>query len=312
LVVLFGALVPRQVGAHEFRAGVLSLDEQSAGVFAVQWRAPFDGKRRELMQVRPAFPEHCKLDGSQLDCGDAGLEGAIVLSGLEQRRVDVVVRVKFRTGATQTHVLHGQDNMAEIERGPSTVGETGATVIAYVVLGVEHILMGWDHLLFVLGLVVLVTFRRSLVWTVTGFTVAHSLTLASSVVGLYALPQAPVEAVIALSILLLAVEISRNQDSLTRRAPAAVAFGFGLVHGFGFSGALREIGLAPDQIPASLLGFNLGVELGQLAVIAACYIVWRVAPIAKRARTLRVVAAYAMGSIAAFWAIERIVGFWRA
>lgn len=311
IAVAFAAVGARPAHAHEFRAGVLSLDETEPGQFAVQWRPPFDGRRREIMQIRPAFPEQCTLEPPTLDCGPTGLVGPIVLWGLERRPVDVVVRVRWRNGATRTAVLHGDDNQMQVPASPATASGTVQTLVAYLGLGVEHILLGWDHLLFVIGLVILVGFRRRLLWTITGFTIAHSITLASSVLGLFALPQAPVEAVIALSIMLLAVEIARDEDSLTRRIPGAVAFGFGLVHGFGFSGALAEIGLPPDQVPLALVGFNLGVEIGQGLVIVTAFAAWRAAGSRLRPTHGPMVAAYAMGSVSAFWAFSRIVGFWR-
>lgn len=307
LLVVFASLWPTRSSAHEFRAGVLSLEEVEPGRFAVQWRPPFDGRREEIMQIRPAFPEHCTLERSALDCGDAGLRGPIVLWGLEQRPVDVVVRVRWQNGATRTSVLHGDDNQVLVEPSPATSSGTAQTLAAYLGLGVEHILLGWDHLLFVLGLVMLVGFRRRLLWTITGFTIAHSITLACSVLGLFALPQAPVEAVIALSIVLLAVEIADGDDSLTRRIPSVVAFAFGLLHGFGFSGALSEIGLPPDQIPLALLGFNLGVEVGQGVAILAAFAAWQLAGRRLAGPRATRVVAYAMGTIASFWAISRIV-----
>jgi hydrogenase/urease accessory protein HupE len=290
---------------------VLSLEERDPGRFAVQWRAPFDGRRQELMQIRPAFPEHCRLERSSLDCGARGLEGAIVLWGLEQRPVDVVVRVRWRNGATRTAVLHGDENQLLVEATPATSSGTAQTLGTYMGLGVEHILLGWDHLAFVLGLVILVGLRRRLLWTITGFTIAHSITLACSVLGVLALPQAPVEAVIALSIVLLAVEIAHDTDSLTRRVPGTVACGFGLVHGFGFSGALAEIGLPPDQVPLALLGFNLGVELGQGLAILTAFAAWRLGGARLHGPRLTMTAAYVMGSFGAFWAFARVIGFWR-
>jgi hydrogenase/urease accessory protein HupE len=310
LLVLVSSMWATAARAHEFRAGVLSLEETQPGQFTVQWRPPFDGRRQELMQIRPAFPEHCTLERATLDCGEAGLSGPIVLWGLERRPVDVVVRIRWQNGATETAVLHGDDNEMLIESTPAASSGIARTLGAYVGLGVEHILFGWDHLLFVLGLVLLVGFHRRLLWTITGFTIAHSVTLACSALGWFALPQAPVEAVIALSIVLLAVEIARGGDSLTRRIPGTVAFAFGLLHGFGFSGALAEIGLPPDQIPLALLGFNLGVEVGQGLAILAAFAVWRaVGTRLQGPRPMRA-AAYAMGTLASFWAFERISGFW--
>jgi hydrogenase/urease accessory protein HupE len=173
-------------------------------------------------------------------------------------------------------------------------------------LGVEHILGGFDHLLFVLGLVLLVRDGRRLVLTVTAFTVSHSLTLAASVLGWVTLPRAPVEAVIALSIVLLALECASPRPSLTRRAPWLVAFAFGLLHGFGFAGALAEIGLPPHQLATSLASFNLGVELGQLLVVLPAFVALRAAARFAFAKQAENVLVYAIGGFAVYWSIERV------
>ncbi|HWH80993.1 MAG TPA: HupE/UreJ family protein, partial [Burkholderiaceae bacterium] len=163
-----------------------------------------------------------------------------------------------------------------------------------------------DHLLFVIGLLFLVGFERRLLWTITAFTAAHSLTLACSALGWLVLRPAPVEATIALSIVLVAGEALHRHATLARRWPALVAFGFGLVHGLGFAGALKEIGLPENHLPIALLTFNLGVEVGQLLTVGMAWIVWRVAarwPIVARARTALL---YGIGSLAAYWSWLRI------
>jgi hydrogenase/urease accessory protein HupE len=180
-------------------------------------------------------------------------------------------------------------------------------VLDYAGLGVEHILTGFDHLMFVLALALLVQGRRRLIATVTAFTVAHSLTLACTALGVLSVPAVPVEASIALSIVLVCAECLRPGASLTRRAPWLVAFAFGLLHGLGFASALLEIGLPEQHLPAALFSFNLGVELGQLAVIAGVFALRALAlrfalPRAKLVRAL----IYAMGGMAAFWSLERI------
>jgi hydrogenase/urease accessory protein HupE len=182
----------------------------------------------------------------------------------------------------------------------------------YLVLGFHHILLGIDHLLFVLALLMLVPNMRTLVWTITSFTLAHSLTLAAATLGWVHVPQAPVEAVIALSILFVAMEIvhwRQGRPGLTRRWPWLVAFTFGLLHGFGFAGALSEIGLPEHAIPLALLFFNVGVELGQLlfigAVIAVSLVLKRITWPGWAWR----VPVYTIGSLAAFWTIQRIAGF---
>jgi hydrogenase/urease accessory protein HupE len=181
--------------------------------------------------------------------------------------------------------------------------------------GIEHILLGYDHLLFVFALMLVVGGIRRLVWTITAFTVAHSITLALATLGVVSIPGPPVEATIALSILLLATEIVRLQTgrpSLAAQRPWLVAFAFGLLHGFGFAGALSGIGLPNGDIPLALLAFNVGVEVGQLAFIAAVLgamaIVHRI-DFGVGQRYLRPTAPYAIGSLAAFWFFERLAAF---
>jgi hydrogenase/urease accessory protein HupE len=190
---------------------------------------------------------------------------------------------------------------AEDQRGGAEIAS------AYVRLGVEHILSGIDHLLFVFGLLFMVGFRRKLVWTITAFTVAHSLTLASAALGWLTLRSPPVEATIALSIVLVAGEALHTRETLARRWPVVVAFLFGLVHGLGFAGALQEIGLPAKHLPIALLCFNVGVEIGQLLTVGTAWLFWmaiRNWPQALRARTPLL---YGIGSVAAYWSWLRIV-----
>jgi hydrogenase/urease accessory protein HupE len=184
--------------------------------------------------------------------------------------------------------------------------EIWGTASEFARLGIEHILGGFDHLAFVLGLVLLVRDGRRLVLTVTAFTLAHSLTLALSVLGLVRVPGAPVETAIALSIVLLAVECAKPRESLSRRAPWAVAFGFGLLHGFGFAGALSEIGVPPHQIALALGTFNLGVEVGQLLIVVPAWFCLRWAARFPQAALAERVAVYGIGSLAVYWTLERV------
>src|SRR6185436_2163723 len=186
-------------------------------------------------------------------------------------------------------------------------------VRTYLTLGVEHILLGIDHLLFVLALLLIVKGVRRLVATVTAFTVAHSITLGAATLGFVHVPSAPVEAVIALSILFLASELARRRAGgsadLTERFPWVVAFSFGLLHGFGFAGALSEVGIPQQAVPLALLFFNVGVEIGQLLFIAAVFgFGWLVRLSAVRVPAIwpRAVA-YGVGSAAAFWVVERTI-----
>ena len=212
--------------------------------------------------------------------------------------------------------------LTELKKSPATLrlsyvadveSESLVEVIrTYTMLGVEHILLGIDHLLFVFALLLLVPGRRMLIWTITSFTLAHSVTLAAATLGWVRVPQAPVEAVIALSILFVAMEIvhwKQGRPGITRRWPWLVAFTFGLLHGFGFAGALSEIGLPEHAIPLSLLFFNLGVEAGQLMFIAAVLLLWAGLGRLRFPQWAWRVPVYAIGSLAAFWTIERIAGF---
>lgn len=305
LLVLGLALAAGIARAHEFRPAVLTLREQAPGTFAFRWQPAFDAQRKPLRDVAPVFPEHCRVEAEILDCQGRGL-GELTVSGLRRHPVDVVVRVQWSDDRERTVVLHGNDDRAAL--GDGTVGQSALALVGtYFALGVEHILVGIDHVLFVLGLVLLVGWRRRLLLAITGFTLAHSTTLAASTLGWAALPQGPVEACIALSIVLLAVELVDERPTVTRRLPGVVAFAFGLLHGFGFAGALQEIGVPPERAWLSLLGFNLGVEAGQLLVIAAAGLVGLVARRLPQPRRWRLAAAYAGGTVAAAWAIERSV-----
>ena len=250
---------------------------------------------------------------------DGGLAGqAVSIEGLSATSTDVLVRVSLE-GAIQTERLSPTKTSFLIQAVPGS-GEVAAT---YLRLGVEHILFGFDHLLFVLALVILVRDWRRVAITVTAFTIAHSITLAAATLGFVNVPGPPVEATIALSIMLVSVEIlnaRRGKPSLTARLPWLVAFSFGLLHGFGFAGALAEVGLPQHAIPVALLFFNLGVEIGQLAFVAAVLtagglfrtaMALRLEPalIQRTVNRLDVIAAYAIGTVAAFWLIERTSAF---
>jgi len=225
---------------------------------------------------------------------------------------DVLARVERSDGTTQVVRLVPQRPRFVVE-----AAQDGASVSrTYLVLGIRHILGGVDHLLFVLALVLIVGHRRRLLITITAFTLAHSLTLAAATLGLVHVPQAPVEAAIALSIVFVAAEIVhglQGRPGLTARAPWVVAFSFGLLHGLGFAGALAEVGLPQRAIPLALLFFNVGVELGQLAFVSGVWAVLRLAGGVPRPwpRWAQALPAYAIGAVAMFWVIERTLAFVR-
>ena len=317
--------------AHEVRPGYLEISEVKPGVYDVLWKVPARGDLRLALYAH--LPAECTgttdagsfVGGAFVSRWRASCPGGLVgqriaVDGLSATRTDVLVRVAHLGGVVQTTRLTPETPAFEVAAVP-TAGEVSST---YFGLGVEHILLGIDHLLFVLGLLLLVGNWRRLIVTVTAFTVAHSITLAAATLGFVHVPQAPVEAVIALSVMFVAAEILRaahGRTSLTARVPWAVAFVFGLLHGLGFAGALREVGLPQTDIPLALLFFNVGVEVGQLAFIAAVVAVLAViARLSKgtevRARgtwqaeaLVRAPLAYLIGCTAAYWTIDRTIGF---
>jgi len=331
LLVVLGWAAP-VAQAHEVRPGYLEIRETSPDRYDVLWKVPARGEYRLSMYVR--LPDVCSgspSHGSFIDAAfverwpaqcPGGLVGkTITIDGLSATRTDVLVRVERLDGTTQTARLTPERTSFEVTAAPGGL-EVAKT---YFVLGVEHILLGIDHLLFVLGLLFLVGSWRRLVATVTAFTVAHSITLAAATLGLVHVAQAPVEATIALSVMFVAAEIihaAKGRASLAMRAPWIVAFVFGLLHGFGFAGALRQVGLPESDIPLALLFFNLGVEAGQLIFIAAVVVVLSAAGrLLARGRRIehgpwhaetliRTPVAYVIGSISAFWMVERVVAFW--
>ena len=306
--------------ADELRPGYLELTQRDASHWDLIWKAPVLGGL--ATRSRPALPDFCKvtpgpvrLEGAalvttaKLDCARS-LDGtSIGLTGMESSFTDALLRVAPLGRPVQAERLTPDRPMVTIKAVP----DRWQVARTYALLGAQHILTGYDHLLFVVALVLLLTRGWVVVRAATAFTIAHSLTLAGTTLGFFGLTQAPVEALIALSIVFLAAEIAKQKDGnpgLSERIPWVVAFLFGLLHGFGFAGALREIGLPEGDVPVALLTFNLGVEAGQLAIIAACLAL--IALLRRFAQpTLRpatVLATYGIGTIASFWFIERLVG----
>ena len=339
LALLGAAALPSGLAAHEVRPAYLELTEVSAGRFEVLWKQPVladaePGLVRRL-PLRPAFPAQCREAGRALpeltasallerwtiDCGAEGLVDApIEIAGLPRTLTDVLLRVRFRDGEAVDHLLRPEAPRVAVS--PEAGG--GMAVPAYLRLGVEHLLFGFDHILFVVGLMFLVRRPLQLVQVVTAFTAAHSITLALSTLGVLTLSQRPVEAVIALSILYLAVELARGAGraggaggaagardgrSSLARSPWAIAFGFGLLHGFGFAGALADIGLPEQARAMALLLFNVGVEIGQLMIVGLLLALLyglrvRRAPLPAVAVQAPIVV---MGTVSAYWFLERVL-----
>jgi hydrogenase/urease accessory protein HupE len=307
---LLGAAVLLAAGparSHEIDSALLSLKEVDSGRFQVYWHAASRTLQDDL-GAAVVFPPACHLRGDLLDCGPSGLVGAIAFPWIEGTLTRVVVDVQWRGGAHFLRIATPTAPSLKVY-GASAAGWRALAPIAadYTALGVEHILTGFDHLLFVVALTLLVRRNKQLLATITAFTVAHSVSLALTVLGVVRVPSPPVEASIALSIVLVCAECLRPGDSLTRRAPWAVAFAFGLLHGLGFASALLELGVPGQHVPTALFCFNVGVELGQLGIIAIVLAARALGTRLRLARAwMRPGIIYAMGSLAAYWTIDRL------
>jgi hydrogenase/urease accessory protein HupE len=308
------------VAAHPLSPSLLELRERPDGAVAVRWKTPT--LRMPGADLRPLLPAGCRPTAPATieeepesitaswtaECGPGGLVGRrIGVEGLDSRITDVLLHLELADGRTVHSVLR--------PREPSIVvpdRERRLDVARrFVALGIEHIATGYDHLLFVFGLLLLVASTRTLVATITAFTLGHSVTLALAVLDVARVPSATTEALIAASIFVLGVELARPPDApptLMRRHPSVLALAFGLLHGLGFAGALREAGLPSEAVPLALLSFNVGIELGQLVFVLAVIVVRRLAAPALRALPswTRALPIYALGSLAAFWTIERV------
>ena len=319
VVLAWLAHLPQHALGHEVRPGYLELQQTGTETWNVLWKVPAQGDMR--LAIYPQFPETCAFvsepiafqtagaytERTSVACKGGLIAREIVVRGLSATMTDVLVRSARADGSVQVARLSPSNPAFVVEATP------GSLEIAqiYTLLGVEHILHGIDHLLFVLGLMLLVRNKWMLVKTITAFTVAHSVTLAVATLGWMRVSQPPVEAVIALSILFLASELAkqhRGDAGLMERFPWIVAFVFGLLHGFGFAGALREVGLPAGDIPLALFAFNVGVELGQLLFVGTVLVA--LDALRRFLRRLpawtHAVPAYAIGTMASFWWLQRM------
>jgi hydrogenase/urease accessory protein HupE len=322
VVLLLALLLPASaVTAHEARPAYLEVRETAAGQFSVLWRTPvLSGMRLPIALV---FPDDVRtiqtptvheladslVERRWIDAGPNGLAGRrIEFAGLQMTITDVLVRVEMLDGRRWTTIARPAQPFVEIAASQSWLEVAGT----YVVQGLRHILFGADHLLFVLGLLLIVTNRWMLLKTITAFTVAHSITLAIATLGYANAPLVPLNAAIALSILFLGPEIVRSwrgEMSFTIRHPWVVAFAFGLLHGFGFAGALTSAGLPRTELPLALLSFNGGVEIGQVGFVLLMLALERSFRVMELQwpRAVRVLPGYAVGSLGAFWTLQRVV-----
>jgi hypothetical protein len=298
-------LLPAAAQAHEMTMAEMEVRETSPGEFFWQWSAQND-KRPMGNDLVPHWPAQCVAGPNVVRCGASGLKGSMAVDGVGKRYSAALVKVFWLDGGSRVYTFTSAQPTAQLYGSADDRRGRGEIARAYTILGVEHILTGFDHLLFVAGLLFLVGFRRRLIGTISAFTLAHSLTLACSVFGWITLRSAPVEASIAMSIVLVASEALRERDTLARRVPALVSFLFGLVHGLGFAGALKDIGLPQSHLPLALLTFNVGVEIGQLLMVLAAFIVVHI-PVPQRwLGGARRPALYVVGVVAAYWSWLRI------
>ena len=299
--------------AHEIRPAYLQITEVGKGDanYHILWKQPVVQNRR--LPIDPVFSDECELSDLsppevtsvailynwQTECDLS--ETSVHVTGLMVNHTDVLVRVETLDDEVENYVLRPSNPTLDLKEG-------GAPALDYFIIGVDHLVFGIDHVLFVIGLFLFIQAPIALIKTITAFTVSHSITLALSVLGLVKLDQGPIELVIALSILFLARELVQEESKrsrLTLGRPWVMAFFFGLLHGLGFAGALADIGLPKDDLWLSLLLFNLGIEAGQIAVILVLAIVaWALSQINWK-QYFNTLAAWGMGSVAAFWTIDR-------
>jgi hypothetical protein len=317
LVLLFAISV---AVAHEVRPCYLEIKETSPGQYTILWRTPVLAGMRLPVSLRlPDDVKNLKDPESQeltdslvehywIDAGPNGLAGKrIEFPGLQATITDVLVRVELLDGRSWSTIVHASQSYVEIAAPQSHLAIIGA----YTIHGIRHIALGADHLLFLLGLLLIVKDRWMLIKTVSAFTVAHSITLALATLGYAIAPVVPLNAAIALSILFLGPEIVRawrGETSFTIRHPWVVAFAFGLLHGFGFASALTNAGLPRAELPMALLSFNVGVEIGQLGFVILILLLERAFRIleVRWPRFVEALPGYAVGSLGAFWTIQRV------
>ena len=324
LFLLLLLFVSTPAAADNFRPAYLQLTERGGGIYDIRWKAPAQSET-VVMPIKPIFPAGSVMTrplvpsyaaGAVVMSGQVkiagGLEGkAVRFEGLADTGNQGLVRLKWLDGSEDLYKVAATDPELAIPKEPDSIGVS----VRYTQLGIEHIWFGFDHLLFVAALFMLVANLRTLFWTITAFTVAHSITLAVVTLDVIRVPVPPVEAFIALSILFVAVEVVRQSQghaTLASRKPWLVAFSFGLLHGLGFASALAEIGLPRNNVPLALLFFNIGVELGQVAFVASLLAVAKVAKrLAKPVQRsmARFACCYGIGGLASYWLIDRVASF---
>lgn len=321
LIVIIVLMIAPNLQAHKLAPSLLVLEQLDQQRFLVTWKTPLKSSSRTPLQ--PVFPDHCQtaaaaqqtIEGTArvlswpMQCSQPLAGSPLAIEGMAGTGTATFLKVQWANGSRIQQLLNANNASLVIPAEQSAWQVAGE----YIVLGVEHILLGIDHLLFVLALVLLVRHGRRLVWTITAFTLGHSITLSLVALGYMDYPVSLVEFAIAASIFVLAVELSRSDDpnALSGHWISGhswlVAVVFGLLHGMGFAGALSEVGLPAGDIPLALLSFNIGIELGQIAFVLLCLVVMQLAVSWPKAfnRRVRWASIYTIGSLSAFWCVER-------
>jgi hypothetical protein len=310
LLVLAVLILPRQLCAHEATLGVIEFREVRPGAFVGLWTMePSIGAERVDLRV----PPHCFLRLPELNCGEKGLVGPITITNLGANMSAVLIKIIPIAGEPRSYTISTANPVVSLLGTSAPTLQTWVELArTYVNYGIDHILLGADHLLFVLGLIWIVGGGWRLVKTITAFTIGHSASLAAAAFGVIGVPERPLNACIALSIVFVGVEIvkqQRGETGLTARYPWAIAFTFGLVHGIGFASALAGLGLERRLLPAALFFFNIGVEIGQLAfVLLVLTLIWAHRRLgAVLPHWGDALPAYAIGSVSMFWFFGRLL-----
>ncbi len=308
--------------ADEIRPAFLEFTQQSETVYQVLWKRPSRGEAQKALKLEPIFPPSSQIRGVKkittsrsavfesylIEDEEALINKPITIQGLQTTTTDVLVRVHYLDGATEFIRILPENPQFSLTHKSGFLN----MVSTYFVLGVQHILEGYDHLLFVLALLLLVGKLRVLFWTITAFTLAHTLTLMLASLDLIQLSGRAVESIIALSIVFVAAEVvyaMRGQEYLSKKYPWLIAFGFGLIHGLGFAGALKEIGLPQNEIVPALIFFNVGVEAGQVIFLAAVILLAMLfKPLIQKHRYFyKMSLTYGIGIIASVWLLQRVL-----
>ena len=312
----FVTLTAPELSAHPLAPALLKLEEKAQGSFEVTWRPP--SGRPGGAALRPELPAECTASGEGqrrrvgrgfeqswgLTCTSNLVGSEVAVRGLEEAQTEVLLSIQWLDGGRASSVLRPEAPAWTVPQKPSLA----AVFWDYLRYGVTHILAGLDHLCFVLALVLLVPAPKRLFWTLTGFTLGHSITLALASLGVLSLPSIWTEAAIAASILVAAYELTRKGPTFLRRFPVSGATAFGLLHGLGFAGVLAEVGLPPGDLPLALAAFNVGIEVGQLLFVVVVWVLLRAATslVPKRPAWTGSLPAYAIGTLAAFWLFQRL------